>query len=37
MNIYNSRNYIKVLNEMQDTALSDIYNSRNYIKVLNKM
>ena len=36
INIYNSRNYIKVLNiKKYQLNNLNIYNSRNYIKVLN--
>ena len=35
LNIYNSRNYMKVLNNIDKYNNIIIYNSRNYMKVLN--
>ena len=35
MNIYNSRNFVLVLNQSEETSGVRIYNSRNFVLVLN--
>ena len=37
MIIYNSRNYLRLLNFLDRASILAIYNSRNYLRLLNEL